>query len=59
MRKWLMLVVLVLLVLTAAMGLKSFATQSWDGGITVNSSTPWTLAPTTNPPPAVPWGDGL
>lgn len=55
MSKWLMLVVLVLLVLTAAMGLRTFATQSWDGGISVNARA-ITLAPTGAPPPAIPWG---
>ena len=55
MSKWLMLVVLVLLVLTAAMGLKSFATQSWDGSIITSPSLSM-MAPTTSPPPAVPWG---
>lgn len=54
MSKWLMLVVVVLLVLTAAMGLKSLAAQSWDGSI-ITSQTSWTMAPTTAPPPA-PWG---
>jgi hypothetical protein len=54
MNKWLMLVVLVLLVLAAAMGMKSFPTQSWDGGIITNSS-PLTMAPNTCPVP-VPFG---
>jgi hypothetical protein len=54
MSKWLMLAVLVLLVLTAAMGLRSFATQSWDGSMI--SSPTWTMAPTSAPPPAIPWG---
>ena len=54
MSKWMMLVVLVLLVLTAAMGLKSFAAQSLDGVIVTNSS-PFTLAPTTAPVPNVPF----
>lgn len=55
MNKWLMLVVLVLLVLTAAMGLKSISTQSWDGRI-VTSPSSWTMAPGVAPPPSVPWG---
>ena len=54
MNKWLMLVVLVLLVLTAAMGLKSFSAQSWDGAI-ITSPSSWTMAPSSAPPPAVPW----
>lgn len=55
MNKWLMLVVLVLVVLTAAMGLKSLATPSWNGAITVNAPSS-TLAPTGAPAPAIPWG---
>jgi len=54
MNKWLMLVVLVLVVLTAAMGFKNIAT-SFDGGVTVNAPS-WMMAPTTAPAPAVPWG---
>lgn len=54
MNKWLMLVVLVLVVLTAAMGLKSFATPSWNGAITVNAPS-MTMAPTTLPAPPIPW----
>jgi hypothetical protein len=55
MTKWLMVAVLVLLVLAAAMGLKSFSTQSWDGAV-ITSPTSWTMAPTTAPPPTIPWG---
>jgi hypothetical protein len=54
MSKWLMLVVLVLLVLTAAMGLRTFATQSWNGGIAVSAPS-WTMAPTGAPAPTIPW----
>lgn len=54
MSKWLMLVVLVLLVLTAAMGLKSFATPSWNGTITVTAA-PSVMAPTGAPAP--PWNN--
>jgi hypothetical protein len=54
MTKWLMLVVLVLLVLTAAMGLRSLSTQSWEGSIIASPS--WMVAPTTATPPAIPWG---
>ncbi|HKS68529.1 MAG TPA: hypothetical protein VJR26_14910 [Candidatus Acidoferrales bacterium] len=54
MSKWLMLVVLVLVVLTAAVGLRNIATQSWDGGISVNAPS-FTMAPTSAPPPAIPW----
>lgn len=54
MDKWLMQVVLVLLVLAAAMGLKTFATQSWNGAIVTNAA-PWTAAPTSCPMP-VPFG---
>jgi hypothetical protein len=50
MNKWLMVVAVVLLVLAAAMGLKSFATQSWDGAIITNSS-PSIMAPSTAPVP--------
>lgn len=56
MNKWLMLAVLVLLVLTAAMGLKSFSTQSWNGAIVTSPSSSWTLAPSAAPPPSIPWG---
>lgn len=55
MSKWLMLVVLVLVVLTAAIGLRNIATQSWDGGITASAPS-WTMAPTTAPAPGIPWG---
>lgn len=54
MNKWLMLVVLVLVVLTAAMGLKNFATPSWNGTITVNAPS-LTMAPTGLPAPPQPW----
>lgn len=54
MSKWLMLVVLVLLVLTAAMGLRNFATPSWNGAITVSAPS-YTMAPGTNPAPPIPW----
>jgi hypothetical protein len=54
MSKWLMLVVLVLVVLTAAMGLKNFATPSWNGAVTVSAHS-YTMAPGTNPAPAQPW----
>lgn len=53
MNKLLMLVVLVLLVLTAAMGLKSFVTPSWNGAITVSAPS-FTMAPTTLPAPPLP-----
>lgn len=53
MNKWLMLVVLVLLVLTAAMGLRSYTTQ-WNGAAITSPST-WAMAPTAAPPPAIPW----
>jgi hypothetical protein len=56
MSKWLMVVVLVLLVLTAAVGLRSFAAGSWSTGISINSST-ITMAPTGAPPPPIPWGN--
>jgi hypothetical protein len=55
MSKWLMLVVVVMLVLTAAVGLRNIAAQSWDGAITV-SAPAWTMAPTGAPAPAIPWG---
>lgn len=50
MNRWLMLVLLVLLVLAAAMGLKSFTTQAWTGGVYVNSSEA-VMAPTSSPAP--------
>jgi hypothetical protein len=58
--KWLTVVVLVLLVLTTAMGLKS-ATQPVLVAPTTNPAPtiPWgpvALAPTTNPAPTIPWG---
>lgn len=59
MNKWLMLVVLVLLVLTTAVGLKSM-TRSVLMAPTTNPvpTAPWTgfaVAPTTNPVPTAPW----
>jgi hypothetical protein len=53
MNKWLMLVVLVLLVLTAAMGLRSYTTPF--DGVVITSPSTLTMAPTTAPPPAIPW----
>jgi len=55
MNKWLMLVVLVLLVLTAAMGLKSLATPSWNSGAVTVSAPSFTMAPTGAPMPPIPW----
>jgi hypothetical protein len=54
MNKWLMVAVFVLLVLTSAMSLKSISTESWTGS-GVTSPASWTLAPTSAPPPAIPW----
>jgi hypothetical protein len=53
MNKWLMLVVLVLLVLTAAVGLRSLATPSWNGAITVSAPS-YTMAPIGTPAPPLP-----
>ncbi len=55
MNKWLVLVVFVLLVLTASMGLKSLSAPSLDRTM-IGSPSPWVMAPTSAPPPAVPWG---
>ncbi len=55
MNKWLMLVVLVLLVLTAAMGLKSLATPSWNSGAVTVSAHSFTMAPNGAPMPPIPW----
>jgi hypothetical protein len=54
MSKWLMIAVLVLLVLTAAVGFRSFAAGSWDSGIHAVNSSPITLVPTGMPPPPYP-----
>ena len=54
MNKWLMLVVLVLLVLTTAMGLKSFATPSWNAGVAISAPSVL-VAGTSAPAPARPW----
>ena len=50
MNKWLMLVVLVLLVLTAAVGLRNLTNSPWNSAITVSASS-YTMAPIGAPPP--------
>lgn len=70
MNKWLVVVVLALLVLTSAMGLKALTTHStvanttnpvppspWLSANTTNPvpPSPWTSANTTNPVPPSPW----
>ncbi len=59
MSKSLVVVVLALLVLTSAMGLKALATQP---GVMANTSapmppTPWLLANTSAPMPPTPWAN--
>jgi hypothetical protein len=60
MSKWLTLVVLALLVLTTAMGLKSMSHSVLVAPTTNPAPTiPWgqvALVPTTNPAPTIPWG---
>ncbi len=55
MNKWLMLVVLVLVVLTAAIGFENLTTSSWNGAITVTTPSSFTMAPTSAPPPPSNW----
>jgi|HubBroStandDraft_1064217.scaffolds.fasta_scaffold03146_2 hypothetical protein len=61
MNKWLILVVLVLLVLTTAMGLESMTRSVLMAPTTAPAPTiPWGSAvawvPTTAPAPTIPWG---
>jgi hypothetical protein len=58
MNRWFMVVVLVLLVLTSAVGLNALATHS----TLANTSspmppTPWLLANTSSPMPPTPWAN--
>jgi hypothetical protein len=58
MNRWLMVVVLVLLVLTSAVGLNALATRT----TLANTSgpmppTPWLLANTSGPMPPTPWSN--
>ena len=55
MSKWLVVVVLALLVLTSAMGLKALSTPALANTTAPVPPTPWMLANTTAPVPPTPW----
>ncbi len=61
MNRWLTVVVLVLLVLAGAMGIRNLVTQSQPavaGGTAPVPPTPWLIAGGTAPVPPTPWFGG-
>ena len=55
MNRWMVVALLVLLVLTSAMGLKALTTQTLANTTAPMPPTPWLVANTTAPMPPTPW----